>query len=125
MDNTMNLEIRTFPIAEPKGNLVAFASVNINDCFAVTGIKVMNGENGLFVAMPSMKDSKGDYRDICFPTTAEFRKELAQAVLDEYNATLEKAPPERASVKGKMQEAAKEVNSLPQKAAPAKGDNAR
>lgn len=67
-----------------KDNLKAFASVTLDDEFAVTGIKVMDGRNGLFVSMPSHKNNKGEYKDICFPITKDFRAELINAVLKEY-----------------------------------------
>lgn len=102
MENTVKLDVRAYPIAEPKGNTVGFASVTINDMFAVHGIRVMNGEKGLFAAMPSAKDSKGEYRDICFPVTADLRRQLNSAVLDAYAAVKEQ---ERPSVKEQMKEA--------------------
>lgn len=60
----IKLDVRAYPIAEPKGNTVGFASVTINDCFAVRNIKVVNGENGLFASMPRMQDGKGGYQDV-------------------------------------------------------------
>lgn len=103
MDHTVKLDVRAYPIAEPKGSTVGFASVTLNDMFAVHGIRVINGEKGLFAAMPSAKDSKGEYRDICFPVTAELRKQLNTAVVDAYTAVKEK---ERPSVKEQMKESA-------------------
>lgn len=86
----IKIDARAYPIAEPKGNTVAFASVTINEMFAVRGIKVVNGENGLFASMPSMKDGKGGYQDVCFPTTKELRAEINGAVVAAYNTALEK-----------------------------------
>lgn len=128
MDNkntsALKLDVTVRPI-EQKGNLLAFAKVTINDCFAVDGIKVLTGEKGLFVNMPSAKDSKGEYRDVCFPVTADFRKELSKAVLDGYNSALEKG--EKSSIKSKMQEAGKEVmaQSAPSKSDKPRGDGTR
>ncbi len=84
----IHLDVRVRPIAQ-KGNLLGYASVNINGAFAVDGIKVVNGKNGLFTSMPSYQDGKGQYRDICFPVTPEFRKQLNEAVVSEYQQTLE------------------------------------
>jgi stage V sporulation protein G len=84
----IHLDVRVRPIAQ-KGNLLGYASVNINGAFAVDGIKVVNGKNGLFVSMPSYQDGKGQYKDIAFPITAEFRKQLNEAVVTEYQQTLE------------------------------------
>jgi len=72
----INMTARAFPLDEPKGNLLGSASVTINGGFAVNGIKVVQGEHGPFVAMPSSKGSDGKYRDICFPTTKEGREQL-------------------------------------------------
>ncbi len=84
----IHLDVRVRPIAQ-KGNLLGYASININGAFAVDGIKVVNGKNGLFTSMPSYQDGKGQYRDICFPITPEFRKQLNEAVVTEYQQTLE------------------------------------
>ena len=74
----------------PKNNLLAFASVRIEDCFVVDNIKVVAGDKGLFVDMPSAKDANDKYHDICFPVTANFREKLNAAVLDGYAAAVEK-----------------------------------
>lgn len=116
MENTVKLDVRAYPIAEPKGNTVGFASVTIGDMFAVHGIRVMNGEKGLFAVMPSVKDSKGEYRDVCFPVTADLRKQLNAAVVEAYSAAKEQ---ERPSVKEQMQEAAKTAEKAAPKKAPA------
>lgn len=116
MENTVKLDVRAYPIAEPKGNTVGFASVTIGDMFAVHGIRVMNGEKGIFAAMPSVKDSKGEYRDVCFPVTADLRKQLNAAVVEAYSAAKEQ---ERPSVKEQMQEAAKTAEKAAPKKAPA------
>lgn len=101
--NAVKLDVRAYPIAEPKGNVMGFASVTINNMFAVHGIRVMNGEKGIFAAMPSAKDSKGEYRDVCFPVTAALRKQLNTAVVDAYAAAKEQ---ERPSVKEQIKEGA-------------------
>ncbi len=60
----IKLDVRAYPIENPKGNVIAFASATISDVFAVHNIRVVNGEKGPFVAMPQIK-AKGEYRDIC------------------------------------------------------------
>ena len=72
----------------PEGTLKATATVNINDTFAIRDIKLMEGSKGLFVSMPSYKAGNGEYKDICFPCTAEARKEFNQAVLNAYEQAL-------------------------------------
>lgn len=84
------MKARAYPLAESKGKTLAYASLTIGDVFAVNGIRIMEGEKGLFAAMPSAKDKNGEYRDVCFPVTAAFRQELNNAILEAYNQTLEK-----------------------------------
>lgn len=72
----------------PEGTLRATATVNINDAFAIRGIKLMEGSKGLFVSMPSYKAGNGEYKDICFPCTSESRKEFDKAVIGAYEQAL-------------------------------------
>ena len=66
----------------------ATASLNINGCFAVRGVKVMESSRGLFVSMPSYKAGNGEYKDICFPCTKEARMEFDNAVISAYRQAL-------------------------------------
>ena len=66
----------------------ATASLNINGCFAVRGVKVMESSKGLFVSMPSYKTGNGEYKDICFPCTKDARMEFEDAVLAAYQQAL-------------------------------------
>ena len=91
------IEVRINSMYPPgsQGSIRAYASVDIDKCFAVRGIKVVEGgENGLFVSMPSRKTQDG-YKDICFPVTAEFREQLHGAVLNAYQQaiTMAQTPP--------------------------------
>lgn len=72
----------------PDGNVRAYASVNLNDCFAIRNVKVVDSSKGLFIAMPSYKAGNGEYKDICFPVTKEFREQLNNAVIDAYHQAL-------------------------------------
>ena len=74
-----------------KGPILADASVNLNGCFAVRGIKVMDSSKGLFVSMPSYRAGNGEYKDICFSCTKEARMEFDSAVLDAYQQALVQA----------------------------------
>ncbi len=118
----VKLDVRAYPIAEPKGSVVAFASVTINDMFAVTNIRVVNSEKGLFVAMPQVKDQKSEYRDICFPVTAEMRKLLNDAILGAYALETQAPAKEKESTVDKLREGKREAkeNPAPAKAAKAK-----
>ena len=73
------------------GPVLADASVNLNGCFAIRGVKVVDGSNGPFVSMPSYKGRDG-YKDICFPCTKEFRQQFHQTVLDAYQQALTQLP---------------------------------
>jgi DNA-binding cell septation regulator SpoVG len=73
-------------------NLKGIANVTFDDCFVVSGVKIMDGNNGLFVSMPNykaLKDGQEEFHDICFPTTAEFREEFNNAVMDAFNKSLD------------------------------------
>jgi len=89
------LDVRVYPIDEPKGNTKAFASVGIGDLLAIRGVRVVDGEKGMFVTMPQSKDKENNFHDIAFPLTGDLRKEISSAVLDEYNAKSGLAPDER------------------------------
>lgn len=68
------------------GKLLAKASVTFDDCFVVNDISVVNGEKGIFVAMPSKKNNKtNEFYDIAHPINTECRELINKAVLDEYN----------------------------------------
>lgn len=76
-------EIRiSFPKTEiPK--IKAFVGITIEDSFAVHGIKIIEGEKGLFVAMPTSKTTDG-YRDVCHPINKETREMISNAILEAY-----------------------------------------
>lgn len=64
------------------------ASVLLDDCFAIHDIRIIEGEKGLFIAMPSRKTQSGEYRDIAHPITPECRKMFEDAILEQYNKEL-------------------------------------
>ncbi len=66
-----------------------FASVIIDDCFAIHDIRIIENDNKLFVAMPSRKKSNGEYRDVAHPINFECRKMFEDAVIEEYKKELE------------------------------------
>jgi len=82
----IKLNIKVYPISEPKNSTVALASVGIEDLVAITGVRVVNGEKGLFVAMPQSKDKDGNYHDIAYPINGDLRKEINRAVIAEYQS---------------------------------------
>ena len=82
----MDVKIHTIRTGGP---ILANASVTLNGCFAVRGLKVMSGSNGPFVSMPSYK-AKSGYRDICFPCTREFHQQFHRTVLNAYQQELDR-----------------------------------
>ena len=60
------------------------ASIVLDDSFAVHDIRIIEGDNGLFIAMPSRKTATGGYRDIAHPINHEVRKMLEDAIIEEY-----------------------------------------
>ncbi len=64
----------------------AIASIVIDDAFVVHDLRIVNGDKGLFVAMPSRKLPNGDFRDICHPINSEARTEIQRVVLEHFEA---------------------------------------
>ena len=62
------------------------ASVLIDDCFAIHDIRIIEGDNGLFIAMPSRKTPNGEFKDIAHPINAETREKIQKAILEAYEA---------------------------------------
>lgn len=69
---------------EKEGKMKAVASITLDNEFVVHDIKVIEGDKGLFIAMPSRKSADGEYRDIAHPINTETRKRLQEIVLDAY-----------------------------------------
>ena len=67
-----------------EGKVRAVAAITIEDAFVVRDIRVIEGQNGLFVAMPSRKTPEGEFKDIAHPITQEAREQIQRAVLGEY-----------------------------------------
>ena len=66
----------------------AVASVTFDDEFVVHDIKIISGQNGMFIAMPSRKMGDGDFRDITHPLTSEVRNRMKEAIFAEYDTVL-------------------------------------
>ncbi|MCR4754130.1 MAG: septation regulator SpoVG [Lachnospiraceae bacterium] len=71
-----------------EGKMKAVVSVTLDDEFVVHDIKVIEGEKGLFIAMPSKKSSDGEYRDIAHPINSSTREKWQQLVLEAYDKAL-------------------------------------
>ena len=75
-----------------ESKMKAVVSVTFDDCFVVHDIKVIEGDKGLFIAMPSKKIPDGEYRDIAHPINSEMRSSLENMILDVYNKEQARAP---------------------------------
>ena len=112
----LDMSVKVYPAQDNSKNLLATATVTLGGCFAIRGLRILDSEKGAFVSMPQRKTAQGEYKDICFPTTAEMRKELHSAVLGEYQRTMEqsysraeKAMEKRESVLDTLSQKAAEV----------------
>ena len=79
-------EVRVSPVEEEK--LKAYVSITFDNCFVIRDIKVISGNNGLFVSMPSKKRKDGTFKDIAHPLNNDTRKMIEESVLKEYNNVL-------------------------------------
>ncbi|MDA3731406.1 SpoVG family protein [Niameybacter massiliensis] len=87
-NNNLNFDVRVNTI-ENGGNVKAYASVNIGGAYAIKNLRIIEGSKGIFVAMPSVKNHKGEYDDIFFPITKESRTALNDSVIAAYEKKLE------------------------------------
>jgi len=71
-----------------ESKMKAIVSITFDNAFVVHDVKVIEGANGLFIAMPSRRTQEGDFKDIVHPINSEFREELSVAVLEKYQAAL-------------------------------------
>lgn len=75
---------------EKEGNrMKGIATVVIDDAFAIHDIRIIEGDNGLFIAMPSRKTATGEYKDIAHPINTDVRNMFQNAILEEYNKASE------------------------------------
>ena len=74
-------------IEKEGSRMKGIASILLDDSFAVHDIRIIEGDNGLFIAMPSKKTATGGYRDIAHPINADVRKMLEDAIIEQYNNT--------------------------------------
>lgn len=79
-------DVRVRKVAK-EGKMKAVVSITLDNEFVVHDIKVIEGEKGLFIAMPSRKAADGEYRDIAHPINSETRDMIQSIVLEKYQAT--------------------------------------
>ncbi len=79
---------------ENEAKLKAYADITFEDCFVIHGLKVIDGQKGMFVAMPSRKMPNGEFKDIAHPITPELRKYVTDTVIEKYDEVLRNTPDE-------------------------------
>ncbi|MSS63942.1 septation regulator SpoVG [Velocimicrobium porci] len=72
-----------------EGKMKAVVSITFDDVFVVHDIKVIEGDKGLFIAMPSRRAGDGEYRDIAHPINSETREQIQKTILEYYEKALE------------------------------------
>lgn len=77
-------DVRIRIVKKDDNKLKGVATITIDDCFAVHEIKIIDGRDGLFIAMPTRKTPDGEYKDIVHPINTETREQISQAVLAAY-----------------------------------------
>lgn len=82
-------EVKVFPVNDDE-KLKAYATIVFDGCFVVRDLKIIHGNSGLFVAMPSKKKKDGTYRDTAHPLNNETRRMIEESVLGEYERELRK-----------------------------------
>ncbi len=88
----MNItDVRVRKVAK-EGKMKAVVSITIDDEFVVHDIKVIEGEKGLFIAMPSRKATDGEYRDIAHPINSTTRDRIQSIILDRYQEVMSEDP---------------------------------
>ena len=80
-----SVNVRIAENTEKESRMKGIATVIVDDCFAIHDIRIIEGENGLFTAMPSRKMVNGSYRDVAHPITTECRKMFDDAILEAYH----------------------------------------
>ena len=92
----MNItDVRVRRVAK-EGKMKAVVSITIDEEFVVHDINVIEGEKGLFIAMPSRKATDGEYRDIAHPINSATREKIQNIILEKYEQVLAEEPVEEA-----------------------------
>lgn len=85
-------EVRVYPVNEEK--LKAYVTITLDNCFVVRDLKVINGNTGLFIAMPAKRRKDGTFKDIAHPLNVETRQKMERVILAEYDKELKRAAAE-------------------------------
>ena len=84
-------EVRVFPVNEER--LKAYVTITLDNCFVVRDLKVINGNTGLFVAMPAKRRKDGTFKDIAHPLNSETCERMEKVILAEYERELARGTP--------------------------------
>ena len=84
-------------IVDGNAKMKAVASITLDEAFAIHDIKVIEGEKGLFIAMPSRKATDGEYRDIAHPINSGTRDRIQTIILEKYQEVMDAEPEEAAA----------------------------
>lgn len=79
-------EAHVYPLNDER--VKAFVTITFDNCFIVRDLKIINGPNGLFVAMPSRRRKDGTFRDTAHPLNSETRRMIEEKVLEEYRRVM-------------------------------------
>lgn len=81
-------EVKIYPVSDG-GRLKAYATMVFDNCFIIRDLKVIEGDKGFFVSMPSRKRKDGSFRDIVHPLNSETRTNVEKAIVEEFKRSLE------------------------------------
>lgn len=84
-------DVRVRMVTVPEGKLRAYSSVVFDSMFVVHELRIVEGANGMFVAMPRRKTGEGEFKDLAHPITADARELIQKAVLEAYSEAEQKA----------------------------------
>ncbi|MFH0977250.1 MAG: SpoVG family protein [Spirochaetota bacterium] len=85
--NNIITEVRVFP-KDNLGKTLGFANITLMDKFVVKNLRIVQGERGIFIGMPSNKRKNGDFIDLFFPITQEAREEITSAIIKKYQESV-------------------------------------
>jgi len=66
------------------GKLKAYVTVTFDDCFVVHNLKIITGQSGMFIAMPSRRTKSGEYKDVAHPINSSFRQMIQKQIIEEF-----------------------------------------
>jgi len=103
-------EVRVILVEEER--LKAFVTVTFDNCFIVRDVKIINGNNGLFVAMPSKKRKDGTFRDVAHPLNHEMREIIEKRVVEQYHEVLSEQGIQASSVEDALRKEDQNVEAM-------------